>query len=96
MPAAIITSPEDVQRYVREAVLEAVRLELPGLIQEATRKPYLTREEVKQITGWSDRTLQHLRDSRQIPFAQHGRKITYPSRGLYEFLDARNVIPRTR
>ena len=94
--SSLITSPEDIRHYVREAVFDAVRQELPGLVREATQKPFLTREEVKQITGWSDRTLQHLRDSRQLPFVQHGRKITYPSRGLYEFLDAHNVISRAR
>ena len=92
--SAIITNPEDVRRYVRDAVIEVIRQELPDLVTTATRKELYTREEVLDLTGWSDRTLQHLRDTRQIEFVQHGRKILYPSKELHAFLDEHRVVPR--
>lgn len=61
---------------------------------KAPNKQWLTRTELKELTGWSDRTLQHLRDSRQIPFSQHGRKILYPTDGIYKFLEENRVEVR--
>lgn len=90
----IISDPEAIQRFVREAVTDAIREELPALVRAATQKPFLTKEEVMDLTGWSERKLQNLRDTRQIPFVQHGRKILYPTQGLEEFLNAHCV--RTR
>lgn len=92
--STIVTDTETIGRLVQEAVSKAVADSLPRLVREATQKQWLTKEELKALTGWSDRTVQHLRDTRQIPFAQHGRKIVYPSRGIEEFLERNGV--RTR
>lgn len=82
-------------RRVASAVVDALDERLPRLVRKATEKPYLTREAVKGLTGWSDRTLQHLRDTRQIPFIQDGRKILYPTQDFYEFLEERRVQTRS-
>lgn len=89
--SAIVTDEACIRAIIADAVREALKEELPELVEEATRKEWLTREEVKDLTGWSDRTLQHLRDTRQIPFSQHGRKILYPTEGVLSFLDAHRV-----
>ena len=90
----IVTTPAELRRLVAEAVRDAVRAELPGLVQEATRKPYLTPREVRDLTGWSSRTLQHLRDTRQVPFVQSGRKVLYPTDGVDDFLARNTVVAR--
>ena len=93
--SAIVTTPEDVQRYVREAVVEAVRSELPALVREATSKPMLTGEEVLALTGWKTRKLQYLRDRREIAFVQTGRSIVYPRADLLAYLERHRIVPRT-
>jgi excisionase family DNA binding protein len=84
---AYISSKSELNEVVTLAVERTVRNLIPELIRKATDKKYLTKEEVKDLTGWSDRTLQHLRDSRQIPFVKHGKKILYPYEGFMQFLE---------
>jgi hypothetical protein len=82
-----ISSKSELAELISIAVEKTTRRLIPELIRKATDKKYLTKEEVKDLTGWSDRTLQHLRDSRQIPFSKHGKKILYPYEGLMQFLE---------
>jgi hypothetical protein len=88
-----IASKEELETLIREAVENAIQDILPTLIRKATAKEWLTRDEVKALTGWSTKTLQNLRDSRQIPFSQHGRKILYPYDELMAFLRANRIKP---
>lgn len=93
---AFITDTEAIQQIVREVVADVFRRDLPSLVREATQKPYLTKEEVMALTGWSDRKLQNLRSTRQLPFRKNGHKIVYSTAEIYEFLDAHKVDRRTR
>ena len=42
-------------------------------------------------TGESEKTIQNLRDHKQIPYTKHGRKILYPAKGIYDFLKLNTV-----
>ena len=91
-----IQLPEDeFKRLLKEVLKEELTRHLPDLLDEYQHKNWLTNEDLIGMTGWSRRTLQHLRDSRQIPFFQHGRKILYPRAGLEEFLDDNCITPRS-
>ena len=94
MSSVIVTTEEQLRGVVASVLREVVSEALPPLVRRATSKDWLTREEVKELTGWSDRTLQHLRDTRQLHFAQHGRKIVYPADGVEEFLRSNRVAAR--
>ena len=89
-----IPSRAELDSAIQEAVIKAVTESLPVLIQEATAKPYLTKTELMELTGWSSRTIQNLRDTNQIPFSQHGHKILYPRKGILEFLERNHIKPR--
>lgn len=89
-----IASREELETLIREAVENAIQDILPTLIRKATAKEWLTRDEVKALTGWSSRTMQNLRNTRQIPFSQHGRKILYPYDEFMAFLRANHIKPR--
>lgn len=91
---AFIPTKEDLQEIIGRAVSEAVREQVPQIVREATAKEWLTKEEVKELTGWSSRTLQNMRDTKQIPFSQHGHKILYPRKGIIEFLEDHHITPR--
>ena len=92
--AAFIPTREDLQDLIDQAVSKAVKEQVPEIVREATAKQWLTKQDLKEITGWSDRTIQHLRDSDQIPFSKHGHKILYPRQGIMEFLEVHHVKPR--
>lgn len=77
---------QTIEKAVKEAVNEALK-DIHKMIRRATTKEYLTTNEVMEFTGWSRRTVQHLRDTKQIEFTQHGRKILYPIDKLYEFFN---------
>lgn len=88
-----ITEKEALESAIQKAVSDAVSDLVPALIRKATAKEFLTKEELQELTGWSSRTIQNLRDTRQIPFSQHGRKILYPYDGIMEFLKANHIKP---
>jgi len=91
--SVIVTTETQLEKIFSKLFDKKVNETLPELVKEATKKPYLTKEEVMELTGWSSRTIQHLRDSNQIPYVKHGRKIIYPTDPLYEFLEAHHIKP---
>ena len=86
-----ITSKEELQSIVSKAIQDTVSELIPVLVRKATAKEFLTKEELMELTGWSSRTIQNLRDTRQIPYSQHGRKILYPYDGIIEFMKANHI-----
>lgn len=88
-----IPNKQELDQAIKQAVSDAVSEVLPVLIRKATAKEYLTKDELQELTGWSSRTIQNLRDTRQIPFSQHGRKILYPYTGIMEFLKENHIKP---
>jgi hypothetical protein len=93
MTTIITADSETLRTLIRDAVAEAVSEQVPGIVKQATAKDWLTKTDVLEMTGWSERTLQYMRQSRQIPFSKHNRKIMYPSDGIQQFLTDHNVLP---
>lgn len=89
-----IPSREELDTAIKQAVADAVADVLPQLVRKATAKEFLTKDELMEFTGWSSRTIQNLRDTRQIPFTQHGRKILYPYDGIIAFMKANHIKPQ--
>ena len=91
MNELIITTPERLHETISQAVRQAVKSEIPDIVREATAKDWLTKKELQELTGWSNRTIQYMRDSEQIPYSQHGYKILYPRKGIIEFLESHHI-----
>lgn len=91
--SVIVTTETQLEKIFSKLFDKKVNETLPELVREATKKPYLTKEEVMELTGWSSRTIQNLRDTNQIPYIKHGRKIIYPTDELYEFFEAHHIQP---
>mgnify|MGYP000563181426 CR=1 FL=1 len=91
---AYISTKEELQEAVEEAVAEIIDKKLPSIIRKANRSEWLTTKELQALTGWSYRSQKHLRDTNQIPFSQHGRKIVYPTEGIEEFLRENEIRPQ--
>lgn len=92
--SVIVTTRTDLESIFSKLFEKKISETLPQLISEATAKPWLTKEELMELTGWSSRTLQHMRDSNQIPYSKHGRKILYPRKGILEFLEEHHIKPQ--
>jgi excisionase family DNA binding protein len=91
----VVISPEELREIINGAVEKAVTDHIPGAIRKATRKEYLTIEELSDLTGWSRRTIQYLRDSRQLTFYQDGRRILFKTDEVEEYLNSKKVNART-
>lgn len=87
----MILGHDDVETFIRDAINDALKANRPRINDLGLSKPWLTKAELKEWTGWSDRTIQNLRDRRQIPFSQHGRKIVYPAKAIDQFLKEHQV-----
>src|SRR5699024_8728301 len=90
---AFIQTEEQLKEAVAEAVAEILDKKLPSIIRKSKRSEYLTTKELRELTGWSYRSQKHLRDTNQIPFSQHGRKIVYPTEGIEKFLRENEIKP---
>ncbi|SMO84225.1 helix-turn-helix domain-containing protein [Gracilimonas mengyeensis] len=91
--SVIVTTEIQLEKIFSKLFEKKISETLPDLIAEATAKPYLTKEELMDLTGWSSRSIQNLRDTDQIPYSKHGRKILYPRKGILEFLQAHHIQP---
>lgn len=88
---AYIPNKSELDEAIQKAVHSSMRQIVPELVRKATRKEYLTKEELIELTGFSSRKIQMLRDARAIPFTQHGRKILYPYDGIIKYLESFKV-----
>lgn len=90
----IVTTASKLEELLSKVFEKKIEETLPELVKEATSKPWLTKEELIDLTGWSSRTIQHMRDSNQIPYSKHGRKIIYPRKGILKFLEDHHIKPQ--
>lgn len=90
----VVISPEELTELIQNAVERSVEKHVPGVLREATKKQFLTVEELSALTGWSRRTIQYLRDSRQIPFYQDGRRILFKTDEVEKYLESKKIKAR--
>ena len=53
----IVADKEDVKEFITDTMVDIAKSILPELIRQATQKQWLTNSDVRQLTGWSSRTL---------------------------------------
>lgn len=79
---------------VADAVHEALAPHMRKLTMAPTTKPAYTVEEAMELLGVSKRTLQYLRDSKQIGFVQNGRKILFRAADIEDYLQNNRISRR--
>ena len=90
----VVLQENELQELIEGAVERSMAKYIPGAIRQATKKQFLTVDELSELTGWSRRTIQYLRDSRQIPFYQDGRRVLFKTQEIEEYLESRKVRAR--
>ncbi|MFH5884008.1 helix-turn-helix domain-containing protein [Halalkalibaculum sp. DA3122] len=86
-----IPNKEELEEAIYEAVQQVLREEMPEIIRKATRRKWLTTEEVMEMLQCSRRHIQYLRDSNQLSYSQKGRTIRYNIDDIEAFLNEGKV-----
>lgn len=78
-----------------ELVVDGLKEFLPAMLipalRQALEKPYMTKRELSDLTGWSDRKISYMKANRTIPFIRRGRTILFPTDDIYAFLEEGRV-----
>lgn len=94
MSTAIVTDVSVIERLIGEAVERVLSDRLPSIVREATVKPFLSQSEVRDLTGWSNRKLSYIRETKQVEFTPLGRSYLYRTASLMRFLEEKRIKPR--
>ena len=94
MQNLVITPPDELQNRIQEAVESAIAKSMPEAIYKATRKKKYTSAEAADYLGISKRSLFHLKQSGQLAYSQHGRKVIYNVEELDEYLQKNKIRRR--
>ena len=87
----IVTTKEVLELMIHEAVSIALRESLPEAVRQATTKPYLTKKELMELTGWSSRQVEYKKSSREIPYIRRGRLVLFPTEDVHRYLEKGRV-----
>ena len=96
MEKHIFISEEDLRKVVADEVREAVSQALPEAIRRATAKAYLSKSDLKELTGWSDRQIEYKKAKREITFVKQGRLVLFPTAEIIAYLELGRVPRRRR
>lgn len=92
-PIALLTAAQ-VERLAAAAAVDALRRTLPAAIKQATTKPYLTKAELMELTGWSSRQVEYKKSKRELSYVKRGRLVLFPSDEVFAYLEAGRVPAR--
>ena len=90
LPAAVADLGAEIGKATSQDILATV----PEIMRRGRLGAFLTDEQLAHETGLSKRQIKHLRDTRQITYVKRGRTIRYPTREVFEFMDAGRIPAR--
>lgn len=90
----IICSRTDLRELLSEELTHALNTVLPEVVRRATAKPYLTKAELMELTGWSSRQVEYKKSKRTIPFVRRGRLVLFPTDEVFAYLEEGRVPVR--
>ena len=93
---AYIPSKEELKSLILETIKPLLKEELPTIIRKASKKEWVSPEELKEIAGISIRSQQHLRSEKRIPYYKEGRKIRYNMDEIEAFFSENKIEVRTK
>ena len=87
----VIITPEAIKELAASSAVAAVRQELPTLIRQANQKPYLTKKELMDLTGWSSRSVEYKKAEGKISYIRQGRLCLFPTDDIMAWLEEGRV-----
>lgn len=94
MSTVIVTTKEDLDALIQVAVSNTIKDILPAIVRQATTKPFLTKQELMDLTGWSGRQVEYKKKQREIPFVRRGRLVLFPTEEVHRYLEKGYVPAR--
>lgn len=83
-----------VRAEVETAVSTALQRSLPEVIRRASLPVYLTKRQLSELTGRSNRKIEHLKSQRRIPSVRRGRTVLFRTADIEAFLAEGLVSPK--
>ena len=77
---------------VRRAVEDA----LPAVVRRAALPRYLSKAELAELTGWSPRKVDYLRERGRLPYVKVGRSVRFRTDDVERLLDEARVEARSK
>lgn len=87
-------SADDLAALIERAVEAAVDRAVPPAVRQGTRRPYMTKAELMELTGWSSRTVEYRKSRREIPYVRQGRTVLFPTDEIEAYL-REGYVPAT-
>lgn len=94
MEPIIVTSRAALSEVIAAALETALKQTLPPLLRQATTKPYLTKKELMELTGWSSRQVEYKKANQEIAYIRTGRTVLFPTDAVAAFLEEGYVPSR--
>tara|TARA_R110001599_G_scaffold244895_1_gene444983 strand:+ start:82701 stop:82985 length:285 start_codon:yes stop_codon:yes gene_type:complete len=92
---AYIPSKEELKSLIEETIKPLLKEEIPSLIRNASKKQWVSPEELEEISGLTIRSQQHLRSEKRIPYHKEGRKIRYNMDEIEAYFRDNRIEPRS-
>lgn len=91
---AYIPSKEELKSLLEETIKPLLKEELPKLLRDASRKQWVSPQELEELSGLTIRSQQHLRSKKRIPYHKEGRKIRYNMDEIEAYFKENKITPR--
>ena len=92
----IICTSADLREVISEELTHTLYNVLPEAVRRATAKPYLTKSELMELTGWSSRQVEYKKSKREIPFIRRGRLVLFPTQDVFAYLEEGRVPAKAK
>lgn len=86
-----VPTRQDLEDIISRVVKQNINEAMPEAVEKATRRKWITTEEVMELLQCSRRHIQHLRDSGALPFVQHARIVRYNRDEVEAFLNNHKI-----
>lgn len=84
--AALSALSDLVAEAVRPAVAAALADSLPEVLRRASLPLYLTKQQVRELTGWSPRKVDYIVAECRIPVVRRGRTVLFKAADIEAYL----------
>ncbi len=90
----IICTRAALRELLSEELAQTLYEVLPEAVRRATAKPFLTKRELMELTGWSSRQVEYKKSRRELPHIKRGRLVLFPTEDVFAYLEEGRIPAR--
>ncbi len=91
LASIVVVTLDDLETLFTKVLDQSLHSILPNILAACQQKPYLTKKEAAELTGWSIRQIDYKRKSGAIPYIKRGGRVLIPSADLIAYLEEGRV-----